>query len=86
MAHREARWVYERVNHDNLLQQSRHGSKRVPQQRGEVGKDLSLAAQLNQRMLPRLWAAQLLDPQVYLQEGVESRAHVSFCSEVKLVT
>ena len=62
----EHRRVDGRVDVDDLLQQRRHRPEAVPEHGGEVTDHLPLLAELQQRRLPRVRAAQLNDPLVNL--------------------
>ena len=55
-----------RIDVDDLLQQRCHRPEAVPEHRGEVTDHLPLLAQLQQRRLPRVGAAELNDPLVNL--------------------
>ena len=62
----ECWWVDDGVDHHNLLEQSRHGPERVPQHRCQVGQDLPFPTQLNESMLTRTGAGELLYPLKHL--------------------
>ena len=62
----ESWWVDDRVDHDNLLEESRHCSKRVPEHRSEVRDHFSFSTQLYQRVFSCFRISKLQDPRIYL--------------------